>query len=81
VEVTNLVDYRYVILRREARAMGQLLFDAHFTSIDKPEDISCWNCQSYLNDVCIGKGLDCHKVVECMVHKAIHGSDGRRQAR
>ncbi len=80
VEVKNPVNYGKVVLSREARAMGQLLFDAYFLRIDKPEDISCGNCQSYVNHDCSGKSLDFHKIVDCMVNKAIYGPDYPRQA-
>ena len=80
MEVKNLVNYGKVVLCREARAMGQLLFDAYFLCIDKPEDICCGNCQSYVNHVCSGKSLDFDEIVECMVNKAIYGPDYPRQA-
>jgi hypothetical protein len=75
VEVENLIDYGKALLSREARAMALLLIDTYFPCIAKPGDISCRNCQSYVNLVCSGKRLDYQGVIECMVNKAIHGAD------
>jgi len=74
-EVENLFDYGKTVLVREARAMALLLVDNYFPCADKQADISCRNCQSFVNRLCSGKGLGYYGAIECMVNKAIIGAD------
>jgi hypothetical protein len=76
-EIDDLIGSEKTLLLSEARAMALLVMDTYFPSIDDLDDITCLNCQSFIN--CGGKRLDFNGVIECMVNKAIHGTDNPDQ--
>ena len=74
-EARNVIDFEKAVLSREARAMALLIVDSYFPCADKPGDISCPHCQSYVDRLCSGRGLDYYGAIKCMVNKAIIGAN------
>ena len=70
-EIDDLLQSERHLLFSEARALAHLVMDTYFPSLSEADDVTCWNCQSYISRVCIGKGLDFNDVIECLVNRVM----------
>jgi hypothetical protein len=57
------------ILRRKL----SMITAAHFPDIEMNDDTTCLDCRDYKAQTCLGKNLEGHSIIDCMMKKLNSG--------